>query len=182
MKELDIEVGKIYPASELVTKIINYQSNQAPIKIGHGLVETIKMIGKIKTINEVHTYHIGIKELELLKNLKIKVLSIINPCEQNFASTIINLESTKEFFNLIEKEPEKCFLFDMDELINAGYERKGAGGAVKCLNCVFVKKLMPFKASVHHKKSNTFESKPFVKIEYNLIKIQKVEEKECVLK
>lgn len=146
---LDIEIGKKYMASFIAVRISEYQSNQAPIKIGHALIERIKVLGKVKVIEEYHDYHLGIIELGKLKDAKVKVLSIVNPCEQNFAYNLIMLKETQDILNEMKTNKRIECLFTMDELINGGYKSKGIANAIKCFNCVLEKNEMPYKAVIY---------------------------------
>jgi len=146
---LNIEIGKTYQAVFLLKEIENYKSNQGEVKIGHASVERFEFVKKIKVVKEVHEYDLGIKQLKELNTTKLKVLSIINPCEQNFAYKLLNLNETKEILkDVITKKNVSC-VFSMDEMINAGYgsKTKSLKQAIKCFNDVIEKEGLPLRAT-----------------------------------
>ena len=91
---LNIKLGGIYPASYILNEIRNYPSR---LQIGHATMK----VGEL----DKHLYHtdLGEDKLEKLKDTELKVLSIINPCEQNFANKIIFSEETQKNLRKIEE-------------------------------------------------------------------------------
>lgn len=153
---LNIEIGKRYFASYLLNEIRNFSSR---IQIGHAII-------KVKE-RDKHLYYIEEKELENLKDTELKVISIINPCEQNFAYKLIMSKETQENLKKIESQKNLCYAFDMNDLMQAGYKFKGVKSAISCMNCVFKKNELPFISSSHSE--GIIDKKHFVKISYKAI-------------
>lgn len=155
-EKLNIEVGNIYPARFLMKEIQKFPNSR--IQIGHGLIIDEKYN------NHKHDYYIDIFKLEKLKNNQIKVLSIINPCMQNFAYKLITSEEIENNLEILKKNNKTYLFVELKDLINSGYTSKNTKDAIKCINCVFKKNNMPFKASDYIKKDTRKEH--LVKISY----------------
>jgi len=153
---LNIEIGKICSASLILREIQNYPSR---LQIGHAVL-------KIKGVNK-HLYHIDEKTLENLKDTELKILSIINPSEQNFAHKLIMQEDTQENLKKIKAQKNLCYAVDMNDLAQAGYKFKGTKCAINCINRVFKTKGLSFTASDHSE--GKIDKKHFVKISYKVI-------------
>jgi hypothetical protein len=163
---LNIEIGKNYPASYVLNEIRNFSSR---IQIGHAI---IKVNGVDK---HLYSFDIDENKLKSLKNTELKVLSIINPCEQNFAHKLIMSSETQENLKKIEENKSLSYAFDMNDLMQAGYKFKGMTCAVNCFNCVFKKNELTFIASKYSE--GTIDRKHFVKISYKPINNENINKK-----
>ncbi len=163
----NIEIGKKYSASYLLNEIKNYPSR---LQIGHAII-------KVNGVDK-HLYHTDLNEEQLknMNNKELKVLSIIDPCEQNFAHKLIMSPETQENLKKIESQKTLCYAVDMNDLIQAGYRFKGIHYAISCMNYVFKRNKMSFTASLHSE--GKIDRKYFVKISYRLIDNEN-ENKKC---
>ncbi len=153
---LNIEIGKGYSASYLLNEIRNFPSR---IQIGHAITKARD--------RDRHLYHVSEEELERLKDTELRVLSIINPCEQNFAHKLIFSPETQENLKKIKAQKGLCYAVDMNDLMQVGYRFKGVNSAIHCMNCVFERNELPFKASPHSE--GKIDRKHFVKISYRQV-------------
>lgn len=168
---LNIIIGKTYPASHILNEIKNFSLR---IQIGHATMRVNKV--------DKHLYSFDFNENKLknMKETELKILSIINPCEQNFAYKLIMLEETQNNLKEIEKNKSLSYVIDMNDLMQNGYKFKGMTCAVNCLNCVLKKNEMPFIVSKYN--TGTIDKKYFVKISYR--EIDKISDlnKDCIIK
>lgn len=155
---LNIAIGKTYKASHLLKEIQNYPSR---LQIGHAI---IKING-----NDKHLYHIDLSEEQLkkLKDTELEVLSIVNPCKQNFAHKLIFSKETQENLKEIEEQKNLCYVINMNDLMQAGYTFKTLSIAINCINCVFKRNGMTFTASKYSE--GKIDKKHFVRISYREI-------------
>ena len=151
-----ITIGKTYPASYILEQLNKHEGH---VKVGHLLIKNEKT-------REVKHKYFGEIDLESLKETPVKVLTLINPCLQNFANKILEKQETLNFLKEIENNTNIFYFFDMNDLKEAGYKSKGTKAAIICFNCVLKKKKLPFKASAYKKDGKS----GFVKISYKNIK------------
>ncbi len=86
-----------------------------------------------------------VSNLEKLK-IHVKVLKIINPCQENFAYKLIMSNDVQESL----KDTTLDTLIDMNDLKKHEYTNRGVGAAVKCINCVLGKNgFADYKARFH---------------------------------
>ncbi len=184
---LEIKEGKTYPAQQILNEIKRFKGER--IQIGHAVIENHK------TKEKEHFYYLDEKKLVELskpiiipprkKNEKpqeiirmIKVLSIINPCEQNFAYKLIMNKETLKNLEELKQNPNSFIAYDMNDLMNVGYMFKGFHCAIKCMNCIFRKNNMQFKASPYTI-TEKYDKKYYIKIMYeDYIVKEEIEETE----
>lgn len=150
---LNISIGKIYPASYILNEIKNFPSR---VQIGHAIM-------KVNDENR-HVYYINESKLKNLNETELKVLSIINPCEQNFAYKLIMSPETQKNLKKIKEDEELTYVFNINDLTQAGYRFKGTKCAINCMNCVFKKNELPFISSDYSE--GKIDRKHFVIISY----------------
>lgn len=139
IEQLNIEIGKPYPASEILQKIDANLSSD--IIIGHAVVEY--------ETEKRHKYFIDRNYIKSLKNLPIKVYTIIPTSNcKNFLYKLLEQKDVKEILEEAKENHKICCVILDSDLTKVGYilsKRK----AITLLNKIFKSNKMTFKASSH---------------------------------
>lgn len=165
---LNIKIGESYSSSHILNEINIFPSR---IQVGHATMKDKN--------GDRHLYYVNETQLKNLKDTELKVLSIINPCEQNFAHKLIFSKETQENLKKIDAQKNLCYAIDMNDLIQAGYTFKTLSIAINCINCVFKKNEMTFTASKYSE--GKIDRKYFVKISYKAIDNVIKQNEDCII-
>ncbi len=140
IEQLNIEIGKPYPASEILQKIDANLS--LDIMIGHAIVE-------YKT-EKKHKYFINRDYIKELNDLPMKVYTIIptSICK-DFSYKILEQKDVKEILKEVKENHKICCVITDSDLEN--YNIKSKRKAITSINKIFKLHMMAFKASNHIK-------------------------------
>lgn len=138
--QLNIEIGKTYPASTVLQKI--QEKRSLDIRFGHILVDY--------ETEKKHKYFIDKDFIKKLKTTPIKVYTIMTlPNCQNFAYRLLEQQDVKEILEKINENNKLCCVIDENDLAKAGYNYKSIKKAITLINKVFKVNDMSFSASSH---------------------------------
>jgi hypothetical protein len=156
-----IEIGHAFIADnkKLITPYHDYHLNTLKLKnlIELGIQKdkealeklTEELIAKGTKPKEVKQIISNLGKLEI----HVQVLSIVNPCQQNFAYKLIMSDDVQE--SLMDTSADT--LIDMNDLKKHEYTNRGVGAAVKCINCVLGKNgFADYKARFHSEDKKHF--------------------------
>lgn len=157
LNEIDIIIGKSYPASYILEKM--EENLNVNITFGHILVEY--------ETEKKHKYFIDKGFIENLKSIPIKLYTIIiKPNCENFSIRLLKQPEVKGILEKIDENNNIHCIIDENDLRKANYNHIGMKKAISLINKVFKANKMSFKASVHNEG---------IKIKYS-----KIKEKECI--
>lgn len=158
LNEIDIIIGKSYPASYILEKM--EENLNVNITFGHILVEY--------ETEKKHKYFMDRNFIKKLKTTPIKVYTIMTlPNCQNFAYRLLEQQDIKEILEKIDETNNLRCILDESDLAKAGYNYKSIKKAITLINKVFKANDMSFRASSHDEG---------IKVKYSKIKEK---EKDC---
>ena len=138
--QLNIEIGKPYPANFVLQEMLKNTKND--VRLGHIMI--------IYEKEKKHKYYVDKKELSNLKDLQIKVLTIMSkPNLHNFTCKILENKEVKDILEIVKNDNSKCCILDENDLKTANISNKRK--AIISINSVFKSNNMSFKASSHEK-------------------------------
>jgi len=157
---LNIELGKLYPASEIFEKMQG--NSKIDVEFGHIVVNHHKTEKK----HEYFTDKVIDKEyIKNLGNTPIQIYTVIPTAIcKNFACTLLKNKEVRDILKEVEKDHTQICMLDETDLLKANYNgsiRK----AVTLINKMLKSNNMNFKASSHESG---------IKVVY-----KKIKEKEC---
>lgn len=138
--QLNIQIGKTYPASQIIEKI--QENPNLDIRFGHICIEYEE--------EKKHKYFIDEEFIRNLKTTPIKVYTIISrPNCQNFAYRLLEQREVKEILEKIEENNKLICILNEEDLSKANYNYKSFKRAITLINKVLKANKMTFRAMSH---------------------------------